>query len=243
MIERTADDALGRTSYLATMTLPPGPGNPGAEIPEAAPETSSAIPSQTGTPQISEATMAAMLSRLQAAGVDVPGAPKPQKRPILRYIGLGLLVVGLVALYVRGYLEQHNHFEKLSIWQVIWLTAPIAAAGAFVAYRYASGRGFQIGHLIGLVVGTAGTSYLTAISSGKQVSNSLFQFDPHCLMQAACSTNSPLSTANPASYVLKVVNNYWHVYGATGFVSAAVIGAVVGLGLGLMSRRTPGRVI
>jgi hypothetical protein len=219
------------------MTLPPG-----VENPDPAPEPA---PPAASTPEFSQETMAAMLSQLRAAGVEVPGAKQAQRRSrsTLKFIGLGILVVGLVALYVRGYMQQHDHFAKLTIWQVIWLTAPIAAAGAFVAYQYAAGRGFQLGHLVGLVVGTAGTSYLTAISSGKQVSNSLFQFDPNCLMQAACSTASPLSTANPASYVLKVVNNYWHVYGATGFVSAAVIGAVIGLGLGLASRRTPGRVM
>jgi hypothetical protein len=214
---------------------------------DAAPEPSAAIPaSSAGTPaEFSEETMAAMLSRLKAAGVEIPGASQERRRSrsVLKYIGFGILIVGLVALYVRGYLQQHDHFQKLTIWQVIWLTAPIAGAGAFVAYQYAAGRGFQVGHLVGLVVGTAGTSYLTAISSGHQVSNSLFQFDPNCLMQAACSTASPLSTANPASYVLKVVNNYWHVYGATGFASAAIIGAVIGLGLGLASRRTPGRVM
>ena len=88
------------------------------------------------------------------------------------------------------------------------------------------------------MVGTAGTSYLTGISSGQLVSSSLFKFDPSCLLQNTCATT--LATANPASYVLKVVNNYWHVYGTAGFVSAAVVGGVIGLGLGLIGRRRRG---
>jgi hypothetical protein len=214
------------------MTQPPGHEDTGADVPAAATEVPA--PAQPAAPL----NMAAMLSELRQAGVEVPGLPQaqPRPRPTLRIIGLVVFVLGLAALYVRGYLQQHQHFATLSIWQVIWLTLPVAAAAAFVVYQYAAGRGFAIGHLIGLVVGTAGTSYLTAISSGQQVSSSLFHFDPNCLLQNVC--NSQLPTANPTTYVLKVVNNYWHVYGTSGFVSAAIIGGVIGLGLGLLNRRS-----
>jgi hypothetical protein len=139
---------------------------------------------------------------------------------------------------VRGYVQQREHGGALTIWQVIWVTLPIVGAAAFVAYRFAAGHGLGLSHLLGLVVGTAGTSYLTGISSGQLTSSSLFKFDPSCLLQNTCATT--LATDNPASYVLKVVNNYWHLYGMAGFVSAAVVGAVIGLGLGLMGRRRPG---
>ncbi len=185
-----------------------------------------------------------MLSELAAAGVPMPATAQPRSRSQARLWGLGVLVVGVVALFVRGFIQQRQHGGALTIWQVIWLTLPIVAAAAFLAYRFASGRGLAIGHVVGLVVGTAGTSYLTAISSGHLVSNSLFQFDASCLLQNTCT--AALSTANPSSYVLKVVNNYWHVYGTTGFVSAAVVGAVIGVGLGLLMRRRsvgPGRLM
>ena len=183
-----------------------------------------------------------ILSALEAAGVAVPGvspaAIRTRRRPTLRIWGLIILVVGLAALLVRGYIQHRQHAGPLTIWQVIWLTIPIVAAAAFIVYQVAAGRGFRLGHLLGLVVGTAGTSYLTAISSGQFVSRSLFQFDPSCMLQNTCAKT--LSTANPASYVLKVVNNYWHVYGGAGFISAAVVGAVIGLGLGLLGRRQSG---
>lgn len=181
-----------------------------------------------------------ILSALEAAGVTVPAlapAARPRAWSAIRTSGLVILAVGLVALLVRGYLQQRQHGGALTIWQVIWLTIPIVAAAAFLVYQLAAGRGFRVGHLAGLVVGTAGTSYLTAISSGQLVSQSLFRFDPSCLLQNACAKT--LDTANPASYVLKVVNNYWHVYGGPGFVSAAIVGAVIGLGLGLLGRRQP----
>ena len=168
-----------------------------------------------------------------------PGSPRRFSSRSRAWIwGLGILAVGLVGLLVRGYVQQRQHGGALTIWQVIWLTLPIVAAAAFVAYRFAAGQGLGVSHLLGLVVGTAGTSYLTGISSGQLVSSSLFKFDPSCLLQNTCATT--LATANPASYVLKVVNNYWQVYGTAGFVSAAVVGAVIGLGLGLIRRRRPG---
>ena len=184
---------------------------------------------------------ARMLSALEAAGGATPGlAPQVQarSRSAARIWGLAILAVGLIGLLVRGYLQQRQHGGALTIWQVIWLTLPIVAAAAFVAYRFAAGRGLGVSHLLGLLVGTAGTSYLTGISSGQLVSSSLFKFDPSCLLQNTCATT--LATSNPATYVLNVVKNYWQVYGTAGFVSAAVVGAVIGLGLGLIGRRRAG---
>jgi hypothetical protein len=227
------DEDLVQASYLQPVTDPFEHKDTGSDTP--APQQVPGFPT-TVTPEYA----ASMLSALQAAGVAVPGAtPAAQARTRSRawIWGLAILAVGLVALFVRGYLQQRQHGGALTIWQVIWLTLPIVAAVAFVAYRFAAGRGLGVSHLLGLVVGTAGTSYLTGISSGQLVSSSLFKFDPSCLLQNTCATT--LATDNPASYVLKVVNNYWHVYGTAGFVSAAIVGAVIGLGLGLIGRRRP----
>jgi hypothetical protein len=180
---------------------------------------------------------ASILPALEAAGIPTAGLGPPQRRwrSTTRLWGLVVLALGLVAVLVRGYIQQRQHGAGLTIWQVIWLTLPIVAAAAYLAYRLVSGRGLAIGQLAGLLVGTAGTSYLTGISSGQHVSDSLFRFDPTCLLQNTCT--SPLTTADPTSYLTKVVNNYWHVYGTAGFISAALVGAVVGLGLGMLGRR------
>jgi hypothetical protein len=234
-----ADEDLVRPSYVHRVTEPIERRDAGSDaLPVAG------VPQQPGLPAgfptaVPPGYAANMVSALEAAGVAIPGPTRAvQSRSRTWIWGLGILAVGLGGLLVRGYVEQRQHVGALTIWQVIWLTLPIVAAAAFVAYRFAAGRGLGFSHLLGLVVGTAGTSYLTGISSGQLVSSSLFKFDPSCLLQNTCATT--LATANPASYVLKVVNNYWHVYGTAGFVSAAVVGAVIGLGLGLIGRRRPG---
>ena len=234
-----ADEDLARPSYVHRVTEPIERRDAGSDaLPVAG------VPQQPGFPAgfptaVPAGYAANMVSALEAAGVAIPGPTRAvQSRSRTWILGLGILAVGLGGLLVRGYVEQRQHVGALTIWQVIWLTLPIVAAAAFVAYRFAAGRGLGFSHLLGLVVGTAGTSYLTGISSGQLVSSSLFKFDPSCLLQNTCATT--LATANPASYVLKVVNNYWQVYGTAGFVSAAVVGAVIGLGLGLIGRRRPG---
>ena len=234
-----ADEDLVRPSYVHRVTEPIERRDAGSDaLPVAG------VPQQPGLPAgfptaVPAGYAANMVSALEAAGVAMPGPTRAvQSRSRTWIWGLGILAVGLGGLLVRGYVEQRQHVGALTIWQVIWLTLPIVAAAAFVAYRFAAGRGLGFSHLLGLVVGTAGTSYLTGISSGQLVSSSLFKFDPSCLLQNTCATT--LATANPASYVLKVVNNYWQVYGTAGFVSAAVVGAVIGLGLGLIGRRRPG---
>jgi len=245
-----ADESLVRSSYRHRMTEPVERKDAGVE-PQPRGLQPSGVGSVAGVPQqpavpagfptsVTPEFAASMLSALEAARSGGPGlapAAPARSRSSMRFWGLGIIAIGLVGLLVRGYLQQRQHGGALTIWQVIWLTLPIVAAAAFVAYRFAAGRGLGVSHLLGLLVGTAGTSYLTGISSGQLVSSSLFKFDPSCLLQNTCATT--LATNDPASYVLKVVSNYWHVYGTAGFVSAAVVGAVIGLGLGLIGRRRP----
>jgi hypothetical protein len=220
----------------------PQPG-PAYQAPAQPTYQAPAPPTYTPAPAAAPAqpNAAELLAALAAAGVKVPAeaaekAPR-RTRSTLRIVGLVILVIGLGGLLARAYLWQHQHPTKLTIWQVMWVTLPIVGAVAFVAYRLAAGRSLNLLHLVGLLVGTAGTSYLTGISSGHLVSNSLFQFDPSCLLQNTCG--QMLAKNNPLSYVGKVAGNYWHLYGGPGFISAAAVGAVIGIGVGLLLRRRP----
>jgi hypothetical protein len=173
------------------------------------------------------------LSRLDPDLSRLQPAPRPSSARV--WWGAGLLLVGLAGLAVRAMLLHHN----LDYWRYVWLTLPVAAAGAYLAYRLAQGRGFGVSHLSGLVVGTLGTSYLTGLTGGSAISSSLFGgMNVQCMLQQAanCATPAP-ATESPLQAGQRILTNYWDLYGPTGIVSAVLVGAVVGVGFGLLINR------
>jgi hypothetical protein len=153
-------------------------------------------------------------------------------------VGAGLMVVGLIGLYVRAVVLHHN----LEFWKYVWLTLPVAIGGAWLGYRLGIGRGLSLGHASGLIISMLGTSYLTGLSSGSLISGSLFGangVDMTCLLQqqSNCAASAPAQTESPLQQVQRIASNYWHLYGAAGIISAAIVGIVLGIGLALVANR------
>jgi hypothetical protein len=153
-------------------------------------------------------------------------------------VGVGLLVVGLIGLYVRAVVLRHN----LEFWKYVWLTLPVVIGGGWLGYRLGIGRGLSLGHASGLIISLLGTSYLTGLSSGSLISGSLFGangVDMTCLLQQQtnCAASAPAQTESPLHQVQRIASNYWHLYGPAGIISAAVVGLVLGIGLALVANR------
>jgi hypothetical protein len=148
--------------------------------------------------------------------------------------GVGLLVVGLAGMTVRAAVLHDN----LDFWRYVWLTLPVAGAGAFLGFRLTQGRGLGIGQLSGLVIGTLGTSYLTGLTGGANVSDSLFGgADINCVLQQGTDCAAAAATESPWQAAQRIATNYWELYGPAGIVSAVVAGAVVGIGFALVINR------
>jgi len=184
--------------------------------------------------------------RERSAGLGEPAgddAPSTRRRPVRLLVGLGVLLLGLIALVVRAYVLHDN----LAVWNYAWLTAPVAAAGAYLGYRVALGRGLGVGQISGLVVGTLGTSYLTGLTGGQGIGGSIFGGgDIACLVQNTCDpTSLPLPAQTGPGTVLdsasRIVQNYWQIYGPAGIISAAVAGLLAGVGFALVVNRNTRR--
>jgi hypothetical protein len=168
--------------------------------------------------------------------------PARRRGPLRLLIGLGVLVVGLIALAVRAFVLHDN----LEFWNYAWLTAPVAAAGGYLGYRLALGRGLGLGHISGLVVGTLGTSYLTGLTGGQGIGTSMFGgADITCLIQNTCTPDTlPVAASaptNPLESATRIAQNYWQLYGPVGIISAVAAGLVVGIGFALVVNRNAAR--
>lgn len=153
-------------------------------------------------------------------------------------VGLGLLVLGAAGVLIRAaVLHQH-----LGFWEYTWVTLPVGAAAGYIGYRIGLGRGLSFPHVGGLLVGTLGTSYLTGLTGGSAISNSLFGgLDINCLLQNQDPTKCTAAAATPQESPLhaaqRIVGNYWDLYGPAGIISALVVGLVFGIGLALVANR------
>jgi hypothetical protein len=171
----------------------------------------------------------------QGGGAPAPAGTSGTVRVL---VGAGLMVVGLIGLYIRAVVLHDN----LEFWKYVWLTLPVAVGGGWLGYRLGIGRGLSLGHASGLIISTLGTSYLTGLSSGSLISGSLFGangVDMTCLLkqQTNCAASAPAQTESPLQHVQRIASNYWHLYGPAGIISAAVLGIVLGIGLALVANR------
>jgi hypothetical protein len=141
-----------------------------------------------------------------------------------------LLALGVITLGVRGYILQHLRDGVLSVWQVTWLTLPLVVATAILVYRWRARQPTSLAGFIGIVLATLFASYLTGLSSGQRVAESLFHVDAHCLLATTCDSQVP---SNPLYLVARTLGVYWQIYGSTGFLSAVAIGAFLGYALAL----------
>jgi len=173
-----------------------------------------------------------------------PGAGQkaPKSGATRLIVGAVILVLGVVGLLVRAMLLHKN----IELWHYAWLTLPIAFGAGYLGYRLALGRGLGVGHLSGILVSTLGTSYLTGLTSGSTISSSLFgSMNINCLLQqssaqgqADCASAAQAQPAEtPWHAAQRIAENYWHLYGPVGIISAAVLGLIAGIGLAMVGHR------
>lgn len=177
-----------------------------------------------------------------------PSNPAPDRRPgqaplparlkqVRRAWGLLLLALSILTLGLRGYLLQQLHDGFLTVWQITWLTLPLVAAIAILVYRWRTRQPTTLMGVFGIILGTLVASWLTGLSSGQRVADSLFHYDASCALRNSCETPS----GNPISLTLRIIGSYYEVFGSTGFLSAIAVGAFLGYALAVLSGKDRGR--
>ncbi len=150
--------------------------------------------------------------------------------------GRMFLIFGILVVGVGGFIQEKVQ-EVLTFWQVIWLTLPLTAAVAILAYRVFAKQAITLSVFIGTVIGTLVASIVTGLSSGNQVAAALFHADYNldCLSTDSCTTSDPAS-GGPIGLVFRIFGAYLHVYGGIGVIKALVAGVFIAYGIHEMTR-------
>jgi hypothetical protein len=143
-------------------------------------------------------------------------------------LGLGVLTQGVFG-YVQSLLQPY-----FSVWQILWATLPLTAAGAicvFLARRNANVSGFGV---ICIVIGTLFASALTGVTSGPAVVQYLYHPEYRCGYTSIGYTHELCVesgySAPSGNLVWAVLSGYVHIYGIIGFIRAVLVGCFVGFG-------------
>lgn len=168
-------------------------------------------------------------------GSDVSDV-KARVSRIRRAWGLLLLALALLSLGLRGYLLKQVQDTVLTVWQILWLTVPLTAAVAILAYLAFARKAISVLTVVGVVVGTLVASLFVGLSSGGRVADELFPSDAGCALRQTCGQQTGGDSA--PELAIRIIGAYLKVYGVTGFLSAIAVGTFLGYAFSVLSGRS-----
>jgi hypothetical protein len=141
-------------------------------------------------------------------------------------IGWWSLFTAVVTKGIFAVIQSHFQ-DEFTFLQFFWLTLPLAAAVAILAYRVFAKLEISLAMIVGTVFGTLAVSVLTGVSSGSRVASAIFK---------------PQNTDGTPVLFVKILWEYVKIYSLIGVAQAIFCGVVFGYGvyrLGRVKRRIP----
>ncbi len=154
-----------------------------------------------------------------------------------KWLGIALAVLAYGGL---GYI-QHLLQPYFSVWQILWVTLPLALAVAtlvFLAFRdiKVTAAGF-----FAILVGTLLASALTGLTSGTSVLDYLYHPEYRCDFTSLGYTHELCFqsgySAPSGNLEWAILSGYVHIYGIVGFIRSILVGGFVGFSVAALTAR------